>query len=81
MSNISVITMAVTMAVAFAPGACPEPPLCTDYFDCGYTMPAHLIINPTSGATASGNGVVEPTPFDQGPPTYNDWRRTQGAVE
>lgn len=81
MSNISVIAVAVTMAVAFAPGASQEAPTCTDYFDCGYTMPAHLIINPAFGATASGNGVREVTPVDQGPPTYNDWRPTQGATE
>lgn len=81
MSTINVIAVGVTMAVAFAPGARPEATRCTDYFDCGYTMPAHLIINPACDATASGNGVDEFTPFVSGPPTYNDWRRTQGPGE
>lgn len=110
MSSISVIAVAVTMAFAFAPGVSEEAPSCTDYFDCGYTMPPHLIINavpgvraeeprctdyfdcgyampahrindPASGGTANGTRAVEFTPFEQGPPTYNDWRRTQGAVE
>lgn len=49
MFKTSLIAVAVGMIVALAgPGASAEA-LCVDYFDCGYTIPQHLIINTGSG--------------------------------
>lgn len=50
MFKTSLIAVAVGMIVALAaPAASAEALPCVDYFDCGYTMPQHLIIKTGSG--------------------------------
>lgn len=76
-----VIAAAITFTVTLAgPGGSAQADTpCSDYFDCGYTLPEHLIIGPAIGTRASGKYVPEPPPFNQGPPIYNDWQPSEGA--